>query len=197
MTVMRMRKIYEFKPDPTQPVLRNRLHLTKQQRQSILKWLLYSLLLLVLSLVQDVVMSRFSVSGGTTELVACGILLICLLQSPESGGIFALLASVMYTFTGSAPGFYCIALLTILGVLLNVLRHSLLSKRFRSIFLCAGIGVLIYELAVFFLGVFLGSTYGARITAFLMSGVLNVLALPVIYPIAFSIGKVGGKTWKD
>lgn len=195
--LMRSRKVYEFKPDPTQSPLRNRLHLTKQQRLSMLKWLLYGLLLLVLSLLQDVVLSRLSVGGGTTELVACGILLICLLQSPESGGIFALVGSVLYVFSGSAPGYYSIALLTFLGVLLNILRHSLLSKRFRSIFPCAAIGVFVYEMAVFAIGAFLGSTYGSRMVVFLISGILNILVLPVIYPIACSIGKIGGKTWKD
>lgn len=194
---MRLRKVYEFKPDPTGSPLRNRLHLTRQQRLSIVKWTMYAILLVVLSLIQDVVLSRVSVGGATTELVACGILLICLLQSPESGGIFALIGSLLYVFSGSAPGYYSIALLTFLGVLLNLIRHSLLSKRFRSIFPCAAIGVFVYEMAVFAIGVFLGSTYGARIPVFLISGILNILALPVIYPIAFSIGNMGGKTWKD
>ena len=195
--LMRLRKVYEFKPDPQESPLKNRLHLTKQQRMSIVKWLLYGLLLVLLSLIQDVVLSRVSVGGATTELVACGILLICLLQSPESGGIFALVGSLLYVLSGSAPGFYSIALLTFLGVLLNLFRHSLLSKRFRSIFPCAAVGVFVYEMAVFAIGAFLGSTYGARMSVFLISGILNILTLPVIYPIAFSIGKVGGKTWKD
>ena len=192
-----MRKRYDFRPDPTGTSWKNRLYLTKKQRFSLLKWSLYGALLLTLSLIQDVVMSRFQDRGGTTDLVACGILLICLLQSPDAGGIFALVASSLYVFSGSGQGYYCIVLLTFFGVLLNILRHALLSKRFRSIFLCMIVGLMAYELAIFAFGVFLGSTYFGRIFVFLTTGVLSIAVVPVIYPVAFFIGKIGGEKWKD
>lgn len=192
-----MRKRYDFRPDPMGASWKSRLYLTKKQRLSLLKWSLYGALLLALSLVQDVVMSRFQFRGGTTDLVACGILLICLLQSPDSGGIFALIASALYVFSGSAQGYYCIVLLTFLGVLLNILRHTLLSKRFRSIFLCMVLGLMVYELAVFAFGVFLGNTYFGRMSVFLITSVLSIAVVPVIYPLAFFIGKIGGEEWKD
>ena len=192
-----MRKRYDFRPDPIGASWKSRLYLTKKQRFSLLKWSLYGALLLALSLVQDVVMSRFQFRGGTTDLVACGILLISLLQSPDSGGIFALIASALYVFSGSAQGYYCIVLLTFLGVLLNILRHALLSKRFRSIFLCMIVGLMVYELAVFAFGVFLGNTYFSRMSVFLITGVLSMATVPVIYPLAFFIGKIGGEEWND
>lgn len=192
-----MRKRYEFRPDSNRIAWKDRLYLTKKQRFSLLKWFLYGLLMLALSLLQDVVMSRFQFRGGTTDLVPCGILLICLLQAPESGGIFALVSSILYVLTGSSHGYACIVLLTFLGVLLNVVRHGLLSKRFRSIFLCLIVGIFAYEMAVFFLGVFLGDTYFARISVFLATGLLSMAAVPVLYPIAFAIGKIGGEKWKD
>ena len=192
-----MRKRYDFRPDPIGASWKSRLYLTKKQRFSLLKWSLYGALLLALSLVQDVVMSRFQFRGGTTDLVACGVLLICLLQSPESGGIFALIGSALYVFSGSAQGYYCIVLLTFLGVLLNILRHTLLSRRFRSVFLCMILGLTVYELAVFAFGVFLGNTYFGRMSVFLITSVLSIAVVPVIYPLAFFIGKIGGEEWKD
>ena len=192
-----MRKRYEFRPDPTGTSWKNRLYLTKKQRLSLLKWSLYGVLILLLSLIQDVGMSRVKIWGGTTDLVACGILLICLLQSPDSGGIFALVSSALYVFSGSAQGYYCIVLLTFLGVILNILRHALLSKRFRSIFLCMIVGLMVYELAVFAFGVFLGNTYAGRMFVPLATGALSIVAVPVIYPVAFLIGKIGGEKWKD
>lgn len=192
-----MKKRYDFKPDPTQSPLKSWLHLTKKQRSALLRWFLYALLLLALSLAQDAVMSRFRVRGGTTDLVPCGILLICMLHEPGVGGIFALIGSLFYVFSGAAQGYYSIVLLVFLGVLLNIIRHSLLSKRFRSIFLCAGIGMMAYEMAVFAIGVFLGSTYFARMSVFVITGLLSVAALFALYPIAFFIGKIGGEKWKD
>ena len=192
-----MRKRIDFKPDPTDSSWKNRLYLTKSQRKSLLKWVLYGLLLLMLSLVQDAVMSRFQYRGATTDLVSCGILLICLLQAPDSGAIFALIGSTLYVFSGSAQGYYCIVLLTFLGVLLNIFRHGLLSRRFRSIFLCMIIGLMVYELSVFAFGLFLGKTYFSRLFVFLFTGVLSIASVPILYPIAFSISKIGGEEWKD
>lgn len=192
-----MRKQRDFRPDPTELSWKNRLHLTKAQRGKLLKWVLYGLLLLLLSLVQDSVMSRVSYRGATTDLVACGILVICLLQTPDTGAIFSLIGSTLYVFSGSAQGYYCIVLLTFLGVLLNILRHVLLSRRFRSIFLCAGIGLMVYELAVFAFGLFLGNTYFSRIHVCLTTGILSIAAIPILYPIAFSVSKIGGEQWKD
>ena len=197
MIKMRLRKIYEFKPDPVEPTLRNLLHLTKKQRWSLLKWALYGLMLLALSLVQDVVMSRFTILGASTDLVSCGIFLICLLQTPEAGGLFALIGSLLFYFSGSAPGVYSVALLTVLPVLLNILRYSLLSKRFRSIFLCGGAGLMLYELMVFWMGLFFDNTIAARAPVFITTGILSVLVFPLLYPLAFLIGKIGGEAWKD
>jgi len=194
---MRFRKRYEFKPDPGEQSLLSQLWLTRKQRHTLLKWTLYSLLLLLLSLVQDVVLSRFPLADATAELVVCGILVISLLQTPEDGSLFALISSVLFYFSGSAPGVYSIVLLTFLSVLLNVLRHSLLSRRFRSIFLCAAAGVLIYVATVFFVGLFWEQTHLARAGVFLTGGLLGVAAIPVVYPVAFFIGKIGGESWKD
>ncbi len=192
-----MRKRYEFRPDPTEASWKSRLYLTPKQRRSLMKWSLYGALLLLMSLVQDAVMSRVQLRGGTTDLVACGILLICLLQTPDSGGIFALVGSALYVFSGSAQGYYCIVLLTFIGVLLNILRHALLSKRFRSIALCMIVGLAAYELAVFAFGLFLGDTYAGRLYVPLFTAAWSLAAVPVIYPVAFLIGKIGGEKWKD
>ena len=192
-----MRKRYDFKPDPTVASWKNRLHLTKSQRRHLLKWALYGILLLLLSLVQDAVLSRFSYKDATTDLVPCGILLICLLESPDAGAIFSLIGSSFYVFSGSAQGYYCIVLLTFLGVAMNILRHTLLSRRFRSIFLCVILGLMVYELAVFGFGLFLGKTYFSRISVFLTTGILSIAVVPVLYPIAFSVSKIGGEEWKD
>ena len=66
----------EFQPDKPKSVLINRLHLTRLQRKKLLKWVLYSLVLLALSLVQDVMLCHFRVLGASTDLVPCAIFLI-------------------------------------------------------------------------------------------------------------------------
>ena len=59
----------EFRPDQVGKSLLSRLYPTKLQRQAIKKWLFYALVLLVVSVLQDVVMRRLRLFGATTDLV--------------------------------------------------------------------------------------------------------------------------------
>jgi hypothetical protein len=188
---------YQFKPDAQGTGIMSKLYLTRLQRMSLLKWTLYGALLLVASVLQDVVFCRFSLWGATTDLVPCVILIVALLQETESGSIFSLVASALYLFSGSSPGVYVIAFLTFLGVMLNVFRQSYLRKSFGSTVLCAIAGILIYELAVFLMGLFLEQTLPGRFGIFLLTGILSALTVPILYPALAAISKIGGESWKE
>ena len=192
-----LRKKYEFKPDRTDSGTLNKLYITKKQRLSLLKWFLIGACLLVLSLLQDVVMSKLRILGATTDLVAGGILLCCMLLSVDSSAVFALCASTAFYFAGFAPGVYTIALLTALGVFGNILRHSYLRKSVFSIVLCAGTALMLYELAVFFIALFLEYTTLARIGNICMGGLVTVALMPAMYPVFLSVSKIGGEAWKE
>ena len=76
---MLFKRKYEFKPDRTEGGTLKKLYLTPLQRKRLLKWGLISAVLVVLSLVQDVVLSQISIYGATFCLVPCGILLCAML----------------------------------------------------------------------------------------------------------------------
>ena len=191
------RKKRDFKPDRTGKGLLNKLYLTPRQRLRILKWTLLGLILLLFSLLQDVLLSKISLYGATTDLVSCGILLAVLLLEPEQGGIFALICSTIYYFSGSAPGPYAIAALTVLSLLLNIFRHAFLQRTFGSVMLCAGTGILVYQMLVFFVGLFLGFTTVTRISVFLITAGLRIAVIPIAYPIFLAVGKIGGESWNE
>ena len=191
------KKNYEFRPDKPYSGLLSKLHLTQGQRMALLKWVLYSLALLVLSVLQDVFFSRGILFGATTDLVPCAILLICVLQGSESSLVFGLIASTLYLFSGTAPGAHAIVLLTFLGFFSNILRQSFLRKGFSAAMLCTGAALLIYEICVFAVGLMMGQTYFGRVYVFLMTALLSFLAAPALYPLFLSIGKIGGESWKE
>ena len=120
-----MARKYEFKPDKPRLGWLDTLVLTQKQRRSLLKWLLYGLVLLVLSILQDVLLSRLRLWGGTTELVPCGIFLICVLEGMERGSVFSLVASLLYLFSGSAAGAYSVVFITVVAVLVTAGRLCL------------------------------------------------------------------------
>lgn len=197
MPVLHMARKYEFKPDKPQTTLADRLFLTKKQRRELLKWSLYGLLLLLLSVTQDVLLSRARLYGATTELVPVGIFVICLLEGLETGSVFALVASCIYQFSGTPGGTYSIVFITGICVLVTMLRQAYLQKGFGSAFLLTALAMLLYELLVLGIGVFLGLTHISRITGFLLTAGLSLTVIPAVYPAALFIGKIGGEVWKE
>ena len=192
-----MAKNYEFRPDKPQVSWFSKLHLTQLQRQSLLKWTLYALLLLVLSLLQDVVLSRFRLFGATTELIPCTIFLICIIEGSHRGSLFALISASLYLFSGSAAGFYSLILIVFLAIFVCIFRQGYLQKGFAEAMLCTVFAVAVYEGAVFIIGYLLGLTILDRWIGFTVTTVLSVLCAPVLYPIILSIASIGGDTWKE
>ena len=191
------RKKYEFKPDKISLGFFHKLYLTKKQRISILKWVLYALVLLVMSLLQDVILCKLDIFGATTDLVPCAIFLTCMLLGTQTGCVYALIAASLFQFSGSGPGYHAIAIITILCIVGAMFRQSFLRKGFGSCLLCAGVCHMLYELIVFIIGIILGQAVLGRVFVALLTGALSLVAIPVLYPILRSIEKIGGETWKD
>ncbi len=187
----------DFRPDKEGTGLVDQLYLTRKQRLSATKWLLYGLVVLVCSVVQDVMLSRVDLFGATTDLVPALILTVCILEGAESGSLFSLILSILYLFSGTSPGVHVIALIPFLGVITSIFRQNYLRKGFSATLLCAGTAVMAYELTVYAAALFLGLTHAGRFGVACVTGGLSCLVIPLTYPILVSIGKIGGETWKE
>lgn len=191
------KKKYEFKPDKISLSVFHKLYLTKQQRLNILRWTLYALVLLVMSLLQDVILCRLDIFGATSDLVPCAIFLTCMLLGTQRGCLYALISACLFQFSGSGPGYHAIAIITLLCILGAMARQSWLRKGFGSCLLCAGGCLFVYEYTIFFVGLLLGQTTLSRIGVPLVTWLLSLLAIPVLYPVLRAIQKIGGESWKD
>lgn len=197
MAQRRKRPQYEFKPDKAPKALQKLLHLTILQRRQILQWSLYGLLCLLLLIVQDVILWELSIGGATTDLVPMAILLITVISDVYAGSLFAIIASTVYEFSGSAPGPYVVAYITVLGIGAAFFRQSWWRRGFRSNCLCAGLALLIYELAVWGTGLFLGLTYFGRIRVFILTWAISFAVMLALYPLIRRIQKIGGEQWRE
>lgn len=190
-------KKQDFQPDRPRSGLLSKLYLTPRQRLSLLKWGLYALVLVVLSVVQDVLLCRLQVFGATTELVPCGILMICLAEGMEYGSVFSLVAACLYLFSGSSAGYHTIILITFLSVFLAYFRQSLLRKGFAATMLCTVVGVMVYQLLSFLFCVIFGQTRLDRILVPVVTGLLTLISAPLLYPLIRGISTLGGEAWKE
>ena len=177
-------------------ILKN-LYITKKQWLGLLRWFLYALLCAVLLVVQDSMMSRVSFYGITTDLAPMIILLITVLVGTDNGSIFALTASIVYYYSGSAPGAYCIALITVPGILATMIRQVFWRRGLRSTVLCAGLALMLYEVVLFGIGVITGLTLWNRGLIFVFTGLVSWALMLPLYPLVYRIGKIGGEPWKE
>ena len=182
---------YEFRPDKAQTSLLNKLYLTPNQRLSILRWFLYTLLLVVLSVIQDVILCKVHLFGATTDLVPCAIILICVQLGSEKSAVFALIAALLYQFSGTAPGYYVIALIPVFGIFAALVRQILFRKTISSTLLCACVAVILYEMSIFAFGLIFQNTSLFRVIRFLITGGLSLLSYPILYPLTAAVEKIG------
>ena len=196
MAKNKMPKI-EFKPDPTGSDHRKIFQLTGYQRSQILKWFLYALLAFGALLVQDTILGRIRIGGATTDLLVGVVMLVAMLEGAENGGVFALLASVFYYLSGSAPGPYVIALVTAVAVVGSLYRQGYWSQSMSSTLLCSFLSMVSYEVLLMIAGIFLKLTVLRRIGVFLSVAVLTTIALVPLYYVARGIGQIGGELWKE
>ena len=142
-------------------------------------------------------MSRVSIFGATTDLAVAAMLLITVIEGSEIGSVFILIASVLYYLTGSSPGPFCVAFLTVPGILVCLFRQKYLHRSSGSIIFCAGLALMVYELATFLLALFQGLTLWLRIDRFLITGLMSCALMIPLYPLTLRIGAIGGRPWKE
>ena len=188
---------YEFKPDPTGTDFLKKLYLTPVQQRRIAKWTLYFLLFMAALVAQDTLLGRIRFCGATTDLAVCVIMLIGVMEGAETGGIFALCASTLYYFSGSAPGPYVIAMITGIAIAAALFRQSYWSQGLSTAVLCTGTAMVGYELLLLVIGIFMDLTRWNRLGVFLLTAILSAALVIPMYPVAQAIGKIGGDPWKE
>ena len=191
------RKKIEFRPDPTGHNWADKLRLTPLQRKSVLKWLLYSAVCVAGLVLQDSMLARLRLFGGCFDVTPALIVLICVLEGSENGSLFALLASMVYVFSGTGQGHYCIAMLTLAAVLATAFRQSYLRRGAGSDLICVGGAMVLYEMAVFTAGMLQGLTYRGRWGVFFVTAIISTLAAGAVYTLLKYIGTIGGNAWKE
>ncbi len=187
----------EFRPDPKPILWLKSLRLTRMQQLRLLKWVLYVATIIGALVLQDVIMSRIHIFGATTELPVAVILMITIIEGTEVGSLFALIASILYFYTGTAPNAYAIGLICFPGIIACLLRQMYWHRSKASIILFAGLAAMAYSLGMYVVGVSQGLTRWDTLPLFALSGLYNVLVMIPLYPLIVKIGLIGGNTWKE
>ena len=171
--------------------------LVQQQQLRLTKWVLYVVIIVLCLVIQDTVMCRLPLLGATTDLPVAAILLITVTEGTEVGSLFILIASVLYYFSGTAPGPYCIGLMSVFGIFATMVRQMYWHRSRGSLTISAMLALVCYELGLFVTGLLMGLTYWGRLRYFLLTCLYTCLIMIPLYSLINKTGLIGGNTWKE
>ena len=63
--------------------------------------------------------------------------------------------------------------------------------------LCTGLSIIIYEMAVFLIGVVMGLTIWDRAGVFFLTALFSLAFMLPMHWLVSAIGKIGGDSWKE
>lgn len=187
----------EFRPDVQENMFLKSLHFTYQQRINLLRWVLLSVVCMTCLVLQDCVFSRLRLAGATTDLGVAAIILVAVMEGSEVGGIFALIASILYFYSGSAPGAYSVALIVFPSILCALFRQKFWRRGTGSNLLCSAIAMFVYEMGLYIVASFMGLTRWDRGMYFLRTAVYSIALMIPLYQLIYRIGLMGDHVWKD
>ena len=170
----------------------DKLYITPRQWMHILRWSLYSLLLLTAMLVQTVVLGNHTLFGAKPDFVPVVITCVCLREGAERGGLFALLGSIFWALSGADMGSVYIIVLTILPILGSLFfKRFLFSRYFPCLLLCF-LTLFVQHSATFLLKFLYESIDSSLYFSRLIPCVLvSLLAQPLCYWLVKCIEKIG------
>ena len=151
--------------------------------QSIFKWLMYSLMLIIFFLLETAVLTRVSLLGVHPLVVPLIVSTVAVFEGPWSGAFFGFSAGIFYdAFIPLSEGFYSIIFL-IGCYLIGYLSQSVFQKNFLTSFLWNLIFLSFAQLMFFFIFFLLQSKAGlsALFTTYLPEVGVSMLFSPLIY----------------
>lgn len=162
-----------------------------QRYKQLIKWALYAALFLAVMLVQTVVCGRMRFGGVKLDLMPVVVTCIGLWTGHEAGGLFGLIAGLIWSWTGADDGSLAIVSFTLMGILAGWLCDAVFSRRFFPALLLCLSACLAHELILFLLKYYLQGASLSLIVWAPVTAALSVLTAPVLYLLAKAIGKVG------
>jgi len=161
-----------------------------QRYKNIIMWALYAAMFLVVMLLQTSVFGRTRIWGIKPNLIAVALVCISVFVGHESGGLFCLLAALVWHLSGAEDGPVAILTMTVCGIASGFVCSQFSRRFFPALGLCAG-ALLLHESAVFLMKYYLGAADGMLILWVLKIALLSVPAWPICYVVAKAIRKVG------
>lgn len=162
-----------------------------KKRKNLIMWGLYSLLLILVILVQTVFLGQLKPAGVHLTLLPLLVSAVAVLTSAEAGGIFALAAGLLWALSGGSEGGVTMVCLTVSGVVTGFLCDAVLTRHLLSAVLMALLSLVITCGGVLLMQLYLsaGGLFALKLT--LRQIILTLPLSPLMYWLCKQLRKVG------
>ena len=161
-----------------------------QRYRNIIMWILYAAMFLLVMLLQTCLFGRQRFFGIKLSLIPVVLVCISGFIGHEAGGLFSLIAAVVWYLSGADDGSIAILTMTVCGIASGFICAQFSRRFLPTLGLCLA-ALLLHEGAIFLMRYYLGSAQGSLILWVLKTAGLSVLAWPGCYLLAKVIRKVG------
>lgn len=162
-----------------------------QRTKKVLMWALYALLFLAVLTVQNMLLGRLRVFGAKLNVMPLVMVCVGLWTGHEKGGLYGLIAGVLWQMTGADDGALAIISYPLCAILSGWLCDNVFPRRIWPALILSLGALLCHEGAAFLLKYYLE---GADLSLFYrvaVTALCSALVCPAVYLLAKGIGKVG------
>ena len=103
--------------------------MSQQKKRTILLWALYALFFLLILLLQDVVLGKYSLRGVRLCLIPMAAAAVAVQTGPDKGGLFCLFAGIFWALSGADDGGAMVFFMTFTGTISGYLCVSYFHPR--------------------------------------------------------------------
>lgn len=156
-----------------------------------LMWTLYGALFILILLLQTSVLGSRRIWGAKLSLLPVAVVCIAMWNGHEAGGLFGLLAGLIWTWSGGNDGSAAIVTFTVCGILAGYLFDSVFARHFLpAVFISLG-ALVLHQTTDFLLHWYLADQ--TIPWSWLLIQIFFSLPLCVVlYPLTKLIRKAGG-----
>jgi len=160
--------------------------------RTLIKWCLYSLLFLLVMMIETVVLGNRTILGAKLSLAPVAVACVACREGHESGGVFALAASLVWCLSGAAGGTLVLLVLPPAAIICGYFCSTYLTRGILPCLAGCLLALAATDGGAYLQRLYLGGAMPADAPRRLGLQICFSLALcPVFWLVARGVGKVG------
>ncbi|MBO6054900.1 MAG: hypothetical protein J6P31_05210 [Oscillospiraceae bacterium] len=163
---------------------------------AVLRWALNALLVLAAFLVESVCFGRDGVAGARLSLFPVAAVAVALCSGAAQGGMFCLIAGILYALTGTDMGTITLVAVTLVGTLAGGACQVYFRQHLLPALLFGALVLILSDGTIFALKLYLGIAHLSKLYTSVLPGMaMSLGSMLLAFPLSWKISRIGGEVY--